>query len=109
MESGVINMAFTTDTFTTNIKFIYKCFSEQDKADLGNFTTDYSRSFGNIKLGLREQWWHIDLIYVGRWTIFHNTIDAEELVGTDFWDNGVLPDKHYHEFMFELVLPGKWK
>jgi len=69
MENGVMNMAFTADTFTTNITFIYQCFSEQDKQDLGNFTTDYSRSFGNNKLGLREKWWHIDLIYVGRWVV----------------------------------------
>jgi len=107
MESGVMNMAFTRDTFITNIKFMYQCFSEQDKTDLGNFTTDYSRSFGNIKLGLREKWWHIDLIYVGRWKLLH--LDGEELVGTDFWDNGVLENRHYHEFMHELILPGKWK
>lgn len=73
MESGVMNMAFTRDTFITNIKFMYKCFSKQDKEDLGNFTTGYSNSFGNTKLGLREQWWHIDLIYVGRWKLKNPT------------------------------------
>lgn len=47
--------------------------------------------------------------HVGNWKATHNCVDAEELVGTDFWDNGVLPDKHYHEFMSELLIPGKWK
>jgi len=56
-------------TSITNVAFIYQCFSEEDKEDLGNFTTDYSRNFSNKNLGIREKWWHIDLIHVGRWAV----------------------------------------
>ena len=48
---------------------------------------------------------------IGKWEIFYVFYpnDAGSEVGPDFWDNGVLIDMYYHEFMFELLLPGKWK
>jgi hypothetical protein len=79
---------------------------------LREFTNDYLDVFvvDKATIGHKSRWYIVDLIYVGRWGMSFWVGDDNELIDVgDFWDNGAFDGDGYHEFMSDLLIPGKWK
>ena len=77
------------------------------------FTRSYTLQYTSIM-----SWWDshhfIDCIHEGDWKIIGNrgfdiAISGELVDDYEYWDNGIFGDVEYHEFMNQLLIPGRWK
>jgi hypothetical protein len=85
----------------TGVIFMYNHFPKQDKEDLSNLTVDYLDDFSHQQLGMREQWWPIDMIYIGRWK--HPDGNPSTFLSTS---HGTAKIYHHFDYFNSEILDG---